>query len=90
MFVTTVHTTTTLHSCTALNLHILPCVWLWDVWVGLAPSFVLGMEPTRLLFSCNSDFGDGINPSHVWLKELRLRVGWQGNTVMYDTFISGP
>ena len=51
------------------------CVWLRDQWVGLDPIRILGMEPTHLLFGCTSDFGDGVNTFHVWLKELRIRVG---------------
>ena len=49
----------------------------WMCWlrVGLAPTLVLRMEPTHPLFGCSSDFGDGVNPSHVWLRELEIWVG---------------
>ena len=60
---------------------VLPCVWLRDQWVGLDPTRILGTEPTHSLFGCTSDFGDGVNPFHVWLKELGIRVGWHDNTV---------
>ena len=55
----------------------LRCVWLREQWVGLDPTLILRTEPTHLLFGCSSDFGDGVNPSHVWLRELGIRVGWQ-------------
>jgi len=54
---------------------IYPCVWLRDHWVGLDPTQILGTEPTYLLFGCTSDFENGVNPFHVWLKELGIRVG---------------
>ena len=54
---------------------------LGDQWVGLDPTRILGTEPTHPLFGCTSDFGDGVNPFHVWLKELGIRVGWHDNTV---------
>jgi len=54
-----------------------PCVWLRDEWVGLDPTLIFGTEPTHPLFGCSSDFGDGANPSIVWLSELGVRVGWQ-------------
>ena len=63
------------------SLLLLPCVWLRDQWVGLDPTRILGTEPTHPLFVCTSDFGDGVNPFHVWLKELGIRVGWHDNTV---------
>jgi hypothetical protein len=50
-------------------------------WVGLDPTLILGTKPTHSLFGCISDFEDAVNPSHVWLKELRIRVGWQDNTI---------
>ena len=53
----------------------LPCVWLRDQWVGLDPTQILGTEPIHPLFGCTSDFGDGVNPFHVWLEELGIRVG---------------
>ena len=59
----------------------LPCVWLRDEWVGLDPTRILGTEPTHPLFGCTSDFGDGVNPFHVWLEELGIRVGWHDNTI---------
>ena len=43
-------------------------------WIQLS---IWGTEPTHPLFGCSSDFGDGVNPSHVWLRELGVRVGWQ-------------
>ena len=54
----------------------LPCVWLWDYWVGLDPTRILGTESTHPLFGCTSDFEDEMNQFHVWLKELGIRVGW--------------
>src|SRR6185312_4991966 len=57
---------------------------LGDQWVGLDPTRIFGTEPTHSLFGCTSDFGDGVNPFHVWLKELGIRVGWHDNTVNED------
>jgi hypothetical protein len=49
--------------------------------LGLDPTQFFGTEPTRSVFSCISDFGDGVNPSHVCLKKLETWVGWHDNTV---------
>ena len=58
-----------------------PCVRLRDQWVVLDPTRILGTEPTHSLFGCTFDFGDGVNPFHVWLNELRIWVGWHDNIV---------
>ena len=67
-----------------------PCVWLRDQWVGLDPTLILGTEPTHPVFGYTSDFEDGANPSRVWLKELRIRVGWRDNTVCYGILHQEP
>jgi hypothetical protein len=50
----------------------LPSVWLWDVWVGLAPTLVLGMAPTHTMFGCQMTETVGANLSPVWMDAL----GW--------------
>jgi hypothetical protein len=50
----------------------LPSVWLWDVWVGLAPTLVLGMAPTHTMFGCQMTETVGANLSPVWMDLL----GW--------------
>jgi hypothetical protein len=42
-----------------------PCVWLWDQWVGTAPTRILGTIPTLPLFGCESGFA----PLSVWLED---------------------
>jgi hypothetical protein len=41
------------------------CVWLWDQWVGTAPTRVLGTAPTLPLFGCKSGFAS----LSVWLED---------------------
>jgi len=59
----------------------LPCVWFGVVWVGLAPTLILGMAPTFVLFGCWVRFvlvscliqglqRVGANPSLVWMNGL--------------------
>ena len=59
----------------------LPSVWLRDLWVGLAPTLVLGMAPTLTMFGYDSGVvpvsclvgglqGVGANPSPVWMDVL--------------------
>jgi hypothetical protein len=33
------------------------------------------------LFGCIFEFGDGVNPSHVWFKELGIGVVCYGKTI---------
>ena len=46
----------------------------------IQPSFLGWVEPISL-FGCTSNFEDGVNSSHVWLKKLGIGVGWQFNSV---------
>jgi len=59
----------------------IPCVWFGVVWVGLAPTLILGMAPTFVLFGCWVGFVPvsclvrglqrvGANPSLVWMNGL--------------------
>jgi len=55
----------------------------------IQPSFWGWSRPIHL-FGCTSDFGDGVNPSYVWLKELGIRVGCHDNTIFSGVFALGP
>ena len=57
-------TGTTEHNDWCMKEHI-PSVWLWDQWVGVAPTHVLGTAPTLVLFGCEN----GFDPSSVWLED---------------------
>ena len=51
----------------------------------------MGTEPIHLVvFGYTFDFKDGANPSSVWSKELRIRVGWRDNTVCYGILHQEP
>lgn len=51
----------------------------WVGWVGSNPVFFF--ESICSVFGWVSDFGDIVNPSHVWLKKLETWVGWCDNTI---------
>jgi len=48
-----------------LLLVLYPSVWLWDQWVGVAPTHILGTASTFDLFGCEN----GFDPSSVWLED---------------------
>ena len=50
-----------------LTLDLLPCVWFGVVWVGLAPTLILGMTPTFVLF-CS---GSGSFQFLVWFEDCK-------------------
>ena len=54
--------------------------WGSDGLGWIQPSFLGWVEPISL-FGCTSNFGDGVNSSHIWLKKLGIGVGWQFNSV---------
>jgi hypothetical protein len=59
---------------------VLPCVWLWDQWVGVALTHVLGTTPTLDLFGCEN----GFDLFSVWLED------WDGvGSILFFVWLDG-
>jgi hypothetical protein len=55
-------------------------IWLWDQWVEVAPTHVLGTAPTLDLFGCEN----GFDSSSVWLED------WDGvRFILFSVWLDG-